>query len=583
MNAIVSSGASRNQDANIYSDNKVELPLRFLITAGGTAVPVDQVRELTNGSEGTTGALIAQTALKHGNAVHYLCSKRTVTPFQRELSIDWQQPVESEIARVTDQARSLVPILQGNLSIERTTTFDQYLKAFEAHANSGKVDVLIASMAASDYGPKPVEGKISSDADGLVLNLHPLPKIISLAKKERDDLFLVGFKLLVAEPPDVLIEKAYKNLVRDKQDLAVANVGPKTMKPTEMFTYLLTAERCVVPIKRAELPETLHSLIEQRFSRNHFTTVLDPVFKLPIRKDVAREFIGDLDRLSKLCLFTPYLKGSTEESGFLAKRVPAGTLITTRGSSKSEATVKDLAVVTDLDKKSKEIFLSSLGKKASLDAPLAHLIFEARPEVNYILHSHIAVPGAAHTDRSTTPGTIEDWENLKELVQAGENVITQLHHGVLILGSSVNEILDTLERCTTNDSAELQMINHIAPEDLIPFFERAYRDLKPGEVFEFDSCKGDDFKESMRATSREKSEDEILLTHRGNLIEERKERCSERSEIFNTKTGEYSLTYNLKSSWNYAKEELIAVLDRVQFSKVRCKETARSIHFSCSK
>jgi SAM-dependent methyltransferase len=218
------------------------------------------------------------------------------------------------------------------------------------------------------------------------------------------------------------------------------------MRPSELLTYIVTGERGIIPVRREDLDRRLCSIIEDRFSRRHFRTNLEKVSSLPISQETVKDFISACHWVSKLALFDTYTEGERGEFGFIAKRTEEGTLITARGSSKSEATVDDLAVVRAVDLERLTIDVASTGKKASLNASLAHLIFEHRPEVKYIVHAHVSLPEAIVVPRDSSPSTAEDWERMAELVKAGHSIIEQPHHGVCILLESLEDLPAILER-----------------------------------------------------------------------------------------------------------------------------------------
>lgn len=422
-----------------------EKRLRIVVTSGGTEVAIDDVRCLTNFSSGTTGAQLAERMLEEGHEVRYLCSRKAKIPFEADLRIDPHKDIELEIARlrvVVDEYRAM----SSRLTVDRSKDFHDYREKLLKLVSDPDTDVAVLTMAASDYGPEKVEGKISSSQKELTLKLTPLPKIISELKKSRKDIFLVGFKFLIDVPPDQLIETAYKSMLRDGQDLAVANVGRSGMRLGDMQTFIITIERGIVPVTREELPLKLLKMIEERFSRSYYRTQQTVLPELPLAPGVAAEFNADVKRLSQLALFDSYLAGDRREFGFVAKRCPEGTLITGRGSSKSQADTSDLSLVTGLDETQRVIQVSSTGKKASLNANIAHLIFSRRPEIDYIVHAHIPLAEAVSTGRDSAPGTAEDWRSVEPAVLSGANVIHQPNHGVLVLLKSLEELPEILER-----------------------------------------------------------------------------------------------------------------------------------------
>lgn len=420
----------------------------YVITSGGTRVPIDAVRSITNESAGTTGALIAESALKEGNTVHYLCAKDAKTPFFEEVTFNFtrsQDGGEKEIERVTQNARQVFPLLKDS-TIERVKYFTEYERRLMELCRDPKTDVVILSMAANDHAPDQTQGKISSDAESYPIIVKRLPKLISQVKSQREGLFLVGFKLLVNRTPDELVNTAYASMLRDKQDLAVANVGINTMRATELKTYIITGERGVIPVERDNLDTRLTALIHDRLSKRHFSTRVQTIDALPLDRLELNSFLSNCHWLSKLALFSPYTENARQEFGFVAQRTDKGTLITGRGSSKSAATDEDIALVTGVNLDELTLDVQTLGKKASLNASLAHLIFNNRPEVKYIVHAHISLPEAVRVARDSSPSTAEDWERMENLVRDGHNIIEQPNHGVFILLESLDEILPILER-----------------------------------------------------------------------------------------------------------------------------------------
>src|SRR5262245_39656429 len=54
--------------------------MRWLVTAGGTLVPIDRVRAISNGFTGRTGAAIAAEAQRRGHRVTLLTSHPETAP-----------------------------------------------------------------------------------------------------------------------------------------------------------------------------------------------------------------------------------------------------------------------------------------------------------------------------------------------------------------------------------------------------------------------------------------------------------------------------------------------------------------------
>lgn len=70
--------------------------MKVLITSGGTKVPIDPVRDITNMSSGTFGSKIATEFLKTGQHVSFVMAEKSKTPFTFHRDLyeysDWYQP-----------------------------------------------------------------------------------------------------------------------------------------------------------------------------------------------------------------------------------------------------------------------------------------------------------------------------------------------------------------------------------------------------------------------------------------------------------------------------------------------------------
>jgi hypothetical protein len=413
--------------------------LSIIVTSGGTLVPIDGVRCITNFSRGTTGARIAEHAVESGHRVQYVCSASAKTPYEDALRLHPERSLEDELARLKKSAQGYAAVAD-RLDVIRVKDFHDYRERLLQLVHDPTCDVAILSMAASDYGLTAMPGKIPSNRDRLTLELEPLPKIISEVKKVRPDIFLVGFKLLMDTRPNRLVDATFRSMLRDRQDLAVANAATGELDIENIITYIVTKEKGVIEVPRADLPAILLRSIEARYSRRHYRTDHIRVDHLPLPDAEISAFLGEVHRLSRLALFNPCFDGSREEFGFLAKRTGQGTLITGRASSKSQADVSDVSIVTDLDQGRRTLAVSSLARKAPLNANIAHLAFRLRSDIQYIVHTHIQLPGAARTDRLATPGTQEDWESVEPLIRSGERFIYQQSHGMILLLGDLGEL-----------------------------------------------------------------------------------------------------------------------------------------------
>jgi phosphopantothenoylcysteine decarboxylase/phosphopantothenate--cysteine ligase len=155
--------------------------LRVLVTAGGTAEPVDGVRVLTNTSTGATGAVIATHLARSGHDVVLLRAENAVAA-------------------------------DGPCREETFVTFAQLGEALERLLGEQRFDAIIHAAAVSDYGvdsvqedggqvPAKPQGKLESGRS-LLLRLRPNPRLIDrLRAWSCGPVTLVAFKLTHGADP----------------------------------------------------------------------------------------------------------------------------------------------------------------------------------------------------------------------------------------------------------------------------------------------------------------------------------------------------------------------------------------------
>lgn len=229
------------------------MPMKLLITSGGTTETIDAVRGITNRSTGKLGKIIAETFLKHNHEVTLVTTKGAVKPTITE-----------------------------NLTLHEVTNVDSLMTTLEQLVP--KHDVLIHSMAVSDYTPvymtdfetvaqteslhsfltqANTETKISSQSDYQVLFLRKTPKVISFVKKWNPDITLVGFKLLVDVSDDKLIAVARESLSKNKADYILAN--DLTEIKDGKHRALLVSDQDVLTV---DTKEAIAQLLYERITTN---------------------------------------------------------------------------------------------------------------------------------------------------------------------------------------------------------------------------------------------------------------------------------------------------------------------------
>ena len=133
--------------------------LSFLVSSGGTNVPIDSVRCITNYSKGTTGSLIGQEIAQRGHNLKYLYSSGAQTPFAEELRLNTSQDLDIEIDRLKKTAE-LYKDIENNIQLEEINDFNSYHNSVQKSLKDKNLNVFISVMAASDFGVDYKEGKI---------------------------------------------------------------------------------------------------------------------------------------------------------------------------------------------------------------------------------------------------------------------------------------------------------------------------------------------------------------------------------------------------------------------------------------
>lgn len=192
--------------------------MNILITSGGTKIPIDSVRSITNMSKGTFGAKIAKEFLNRKNFVTFLTHKSARTPLKTEINLGEQIDFNSLLEKY--QWAQSISSYYNEIQFD---TFWEYAALLEKIIKEDNPDAILLACAASDYETKQVEGKVRTSAH-MNIELQPLPKLIS---KIRNDWnyggILVGFKLLVGSTEEELVSSARKSVIENGCNFVIAN------------------------------------------------------------------------------------------------------------------------------------------------------------------------------------------------------------------------------------------------------------------------------------------------------------------------------------------------------------------------
>lgn len=227
--------------------------MKILITSGGTKIPLDPVRSLTNMSKGSFGSRLATAALYSGSEVIYVAAKDAATPFSANFDLI-ENNFESNLSKL-NFLNKFHQTFHHLYTEKRYETFDDYFFLLQRTIEEQQPDVVMLAAAVSDYRCKNYsKSKIRSNQD-LVVELEEAPKVISLIKDWAPNTFLVGFKLLVGATDEELIQASRNSITKNGCDLVVANDWIKLkagnhevllVEPTTYTRYNEDVASCVI-------------------------------------------------------------------------------------------------------------------------------------------------------------------------------------------------------------------------------------------------------------------------------------------------------------------------------------------------
>jgi len=208
--------------------NKDGIKPTILITAGGTKVPIDSVRSLTNTSTGRTGSLLADYFSSRGYSVDLLLAKDGVPP-------------------------------QNNINVFPFETYDEFATLLEHTLKNKKYDFVIQAAAVSDFKVAPVTGKLRSGATKS-LELIPTVKLISQIKKWNKTAKIIGFKL--TDNKDVSVQaEAIQKVFKQAADWVVHNDMSRIWKNSHMFSLYNGKKKLGDAAQKEELGPLLEKFV----------------------------------------------------------------------------------------------------------------------------------------------------------------------------------------------------------------------------------------------------------------------------------------------------------------------------------
>jgi len=215
--------------------------MRILITAGGTAEKIDDVRRITNTGTGRLGAKVAErfAAAGAGNSITYICSENAVRP-----QTGGAAPGEildvifcSDVDSVGEAVRKACAETKFDVIVHSMAISDYRVRAVSDSALMTESVIERLSLLACGDSSSPEEAiretllsppgiserKISSEKEDLVVVLEKAPKIIALFRGLAPNAVVVGFKLLSGAGEEELLRAGMALLEKNDCDFVFAN------------------------------------------------------------------------------------------------------------------------------------------------------------------------------------------------------------------------------------------------------------------------------------------------------------------------------------------------------------------------
>lgn len=252
---------------------------RFLVTAGGTAVPIDGVRTITNTSTGATGSAIAAHLAGAGHSVTLVHARTALLP-PRQLT----------------DADEIVSDTSGRIRLVPFTTFTELDEVLRHELATGAYDAVIHLAAVSDFDvdhlvvdgkeivPNPL-GKIDS-GETLTIHLRKNHKILSRLGQYASPsnagsnrlatshpLIVVGFKLTNGATPAERLQAVAR--VTPGTDFIVHNDIAEMDSDCHPATIFRNGHACRTVTTKRELAQQLEQLIAARLTELTGRSIVD--------------------------------------------------------------------------------------------------------------------------------------------------------------------------------------------------------------------------------------------------------------------------------------------------------------------
>lgn len=382
--------------------------MRAIVTAGGTQIPIDDVRVITNKSKGLflwqIACELAQTGV--------------------DVTVVGSEALYERVGAKIPEKVTFVPFV----------TYDDLARELETAIGETPPDILFMGAAVSDYGiPNSAPGKISSSKRFLTIKLERLPKILAgLRERCGKKTFIVGFKLTSRASEEEMLDTARKQQKECRLNLTVANDAAKIGKGQHPI-IMVTPEGGAIHANGAK-QNVAHELVEFVLRRAK-TAWFESVSSRPLG-DVST---GSFKKACDLLEFAQTTKLLTDNNGNISvcTAVTDLLLVTPRGVSNKGTLPASRLVHAEVNFHDQIVTYQSKRKtdKPSIDTSVHARLYREVSKLKALIHTHSAWLITKNTTSFPYPcGTQEEAKEIYDKTASFTNgfAINLIHHGQLI-------------------------------------------------------------------------------------------------------------------------------------------------------
>lgn len=309
-------------------------------------------------------------------------------------------------------------------------------------------DAFIDGIPGDDHGERFLTSEGARN-----IELRPAPKLIDRIRKERKDIFLVGFKTTTNKTPDEQYSIALKALKRASQNLTVANdtvTRHNMIVAPEETRYGETTDRGFL---FDDLCSILLARLGNSFTRSTVVDAPSVAWDDPRIPDSLRKVV---DHLIERGAYKP-VDGKT--AGHFAVRIDDNTILTSKRKQDFNRLAEIGLVQVEYDGFDKVI---AYGAKPSVGGQSQRIVFTEHPTLDCIVHAH--VPLREDAPDILAIGTAEQWKAECGSHQCGQ----QTSRGLRPIGGGIYAVM------LNNHGPNIVFGADADPDQVIEFIEKNF-------------------------------------------------------------------------------------------------------------